>query len=257
MSASGRRRRCEKPKRGWKDAFRNDELRTPLNAIIGFAQLIYDGKVGPVAAAPKEYLGDILTSAQHLLRLINDLLDLAKVEAGKIEFQPEPLDLTALVGEVRDILSTVAATKRVRIESEIAPELGEVVADPSRLKQILFNYLSNALKATPDQGRVTVRVQPEGPDDFRLEVEDTGIGICPEDIGRLFVEFQQLDVSTGKKYRGTGLGLALTKRIVEAQGGRVGVRSTPGQGSVFFAALPRVARVVPREGGVGWPAKQF
>lgn len=122
---------------------------------------------------------------------------------------------------------------------EISPELGEVVLDPGKLKQVLYNYLSNALKFTPEEGRVTVRAQPDGNGQFCLEVEDSGIGIQPEDLGRLFVEFQQLDGSFSKKYQGTGLGLALTKRFVEAQGGRVGVRSRPGQGSVFFAILPK------------------
>jgi signal transduction histidine kinase len=125
----------------------------------------------------------------------------------------------------------------------------EVVADAAKLKQVLYNYLSNALKFTPDGGRVGVRVMAEGAEMFRLEVEDTGIGIREDDIGRLFVEFQQLDASTAKKYAGTGLGLALTKRIVEWQGGHVGARSSPGPGSVFFAVLPRIAtRTVPEIG---------
>jgi signal transduction histidine kinase len=120
-----------------------------------------------------------------------------------------------------------------------------VVIDPSRLKQVLYNYLSNAIKFTPEGGHVTIRVAPQDADHFRLEVEDSGIGIPPQDMERLFVEFQQLDASVSKKYQGTGLGLALTRRIAEAQGGRVGVRSTPGQGSTFFAVLPRVATRAP------------
>jgi CheY-like chemotaxis protein/anti-sigma regulatory factor (Ser/Thr protein kinase) len=116
-----------------------------------------------------------------------------------------------------------------------------VSLDPSKLKQVLYNYISNAIKFTPEEGDVTVRVRPEGKSHVRLEVEDTGIGIRPEDLSRLFVEFQQLDATTSKKYQGTGLGLALTKRIVEAQGGQVGVRSQPGKGSIFFAVLPKVS----------------
>src|SRR5439155_4334577 len=111
--------------------------------------------------------------------------------------------------------------------------------DPARLKQVLYNYLSNALKFTPEAGKVSVQAMPEGRDTFRIEVADTGIGIAPEDMERLFIEFEQLDQSTAKKYQGTGLGLALTKRMVEAQGGTVGVQSTLGQGSVFSAVLPR------------------
>jgi signal transduction histidine kinase len=219
------------------------ELRTPLNAIIGFAQLLHDGKVGPVSAEQAEFLGDILTSSRYLLQLINDVLDLAKVESGRLEFRPEPVDLARLTDEVRAVLHAVAAGKRIRLETILHPALGPVVLDPAKLKQVLYNYVSNAIKFTPEHGRVTVRVAPEGPDAFRLEVEDTGIGIKPEDLGRLFVEFRQLDAGPAKRHEGTGLGLAVTKRLVEAQGGRVGVQSTPGQGSVFFAVLPRTARL--------------
>jgi signal transduction histidine kinase/DNA-binding response OmpR family regulator len=218
------------------------ELRTPLNAIIGFAELMHDGKVGPVSPVHKECLGDILTSSRHLLQLINDVLDLSKVEAGKMEFRPETVDVVKVVGEVSDILRGLAARKRIEIAREVDPGLGTVIVDPGKLKQVLYNYLSNALKFTPDAGRVTIRAAAEDADRFRIEVEDSGIGIRAEDLSRLFVEFQQLDASTAKAYAGTGLGLALTRRIVEAQGGQVGVRSTPGQGSLFFAVLPRAAR---------------
>ncbi|MBI5365768.1 MAG: PAS domain S-box protein, partial [Planctomycetes bacterium] len=234
------------------------ELRTPLNGIIGFAELMHKQKVGPVSDEQREYLGDILASAGHLLQLINDVLDLAKVESGKMEFAPERLDPARLVAEVRDIVRTLAAKKRLRVETDIDAGLGEIVSDPSKLKQVLYNYLSNAIKFTPEDGRVTVRLRPEGAEQFRLEVEDTGIGIRAEDLGRLFVEFQQLDASAAKKYPGTGLGLALTRRMVEAQGGQVGVRSTPGMGSVFHAILPRRSPVgtpagAPRAAGAAGP----
>src|SRR5687768_10377695 len=220
------------------------ELRTPLNAIIGFAELMHDGKVGPVSPLHKECLDDILTSSRHLLQLINDVLDLSKVEAGKMEFRPEAVDLGKLVGEVRDILRGLAAQKRIRLSVDVAPDLGEVVIDAGKLKQVLYNLLSNALKFTPQGGNVTLRARAEGEDLFRVEVEDDGIGIRAEDLGRLFAEFQQLDASAAKEYAGTGLGLALTKRIVEAQGGRVGVSSVHGRGSVFHAVLPRVASAI-------------
>ena len=222
------------------------ELRTPLNAIIGFAELLHDGKGGPISGRQKEFLNDILVSSGHLLQLINDVLDLSKVEAGRMELRPEGVRLAKLIGEVTDVLRTLAAEKQIRVTTELDPAVSDVVTDPARLKQVLYNYLSNALKFTPEEGRVVVRILPEGPESFRLEVEDTGIGIRPEDIGRLFVEFQQLDASMAKRHPGTGLGLALTKRIVEAQGGTVGARSTVGQGSVFFAVLPRAAAVVKR-----------
>jgi CheY-like chemotaxis protein len=152
------------------------------------------------------------------------------------------VDLGRLVTEVRDILRGLAAKKRIQIGVEVAPEVGEIVIDPGKLKQVLYNYLSNALKFTREGGRVTVRAKVEDAESFRLEVEDTGIGIRPEDIARLFSEFQQLDASASKAYQGTGLGLALTKRIVDAQGGHIGVTSTPGEGSTFFAVLPKTAR---------------
>jgi CheY-like chemotaxis protein len=141
----------------------------------------------------------------------------------------------------------MTARKRIHLKSEIDPAVTGVALDPSKLKQVLYNYVSNAIKFTPEEGSVVVRVLPEGAGHFRLEVEDTGIGIRPEDIGRLFVEFQQLDATITKKFQGTGLGLALTKRIVEAQGGQVGVRSRPGKGSIFFAVLPRASAAIPGE----------
>ena len=216
------------------------ELRTPLNAIIGFSELMHDGKVGPVGAEHKEYLGDILASSRHLLQLINDILDLAKVESGKMEFHPEPIEIDRLVSELRDVLRALLVQKRMRLTVDIAPTLGEIVGDPAKLKQVLYNYLSNAIKFTPDEGEVTIAVRPEDTEHFRIEVRDTGAGIKADDLGKLFLEFQQLDATASKRHAGTGLGLALTKRIVEAQGGEVGVCSTPGQGSVFFAILPLV-----------------
>jgi signal transduction histidine kinase len=221
------------------------ELRTPLNAILGFAQLMHDGKAGPVSAPHAEYLGDILHSGRHLLALINDVLDLSKIEAGRIELAPVPVDLAGLIEEVRSILRELAARKRVYMESAVDPALDTVVIDPAKLKQVLYNYLSNAIKFTPEEGRVAIRAVPEGGDAFRLEVEDSGIGVAAADLPRLFVEFQQLDAGAAKKFQGTGLGLALTKRIVAAQGGQVGVRSRPGEGSTFWAVLPRVGRAGP------------
>ncbi len=218
------------------------ELRTPLNAIIGFAELLFDGAVDPTTPQHKEFLGDILTSGRHLLQLINDVLDLAKVEAGKLDFRPESVDLARVLSEVVAITRTTASSKRITVTVDVAPAIAQVVVDPNRLKQVAYNYVSNALKFTPDGGSVSVRVAEEGGDMFRLEVEDTGVGIAPADLGRLFIEFQQLDAGAAKRHQGTGLGLALTRRLVEAQGGAVGVRSTPGKGSVFHAVLPRNTR---------------
>ena len=212
------------------------ELRTPLNGIIGFSEMMYDEKLGAIAAQQKEILGDILTSARHLLQLINDILDLSKVEAGKMEFQPEPCAIDALIHEVRDVLRPLAEKKSIEVEMEVPAGLNGVI-DRSRFKQVLYNYLSNAVKFTMQGGHVCIRARIAGEGSLRVEVEDTGVGILPEEMPLLFHEFQQLPNSR-KAGQGTGLGLALTRHIVEAQGGRVEVRSIPGHGSVFSAILP-------------------
>ena len=170
--------------------------------------------------------------------MINDVLDLSKVESGKFEFFPEPVDLPAVVNEVTTVLFTQIQRKRLQIDVSIAPAFHRVEIDPARLKQTLYNYLSNAIKFTSEHGRIGVRVLADSPGYFRIEVEDTGIGIAESDLPRLFVEFQQLDASYTKRHQGTGLGLALTRRMVEAQGGSVGVRSVLGKGSVFHLRLP-------------------
>jgi len=215
------------------------ELRTPLNAIIGFADLLHGGMVGPLDAQQHDFIGDILISSRHLLQLINDVLDIAKVESGTLEVVPEPVDLARVVGEVREILRGVALDRKLDLELQLAEDLGSAVVDPGKLRQILYNYVSNALKFTPEGGRVMIRAVHTG-EVFRIEVEDTGIGIASEDQRYLFVPFRQLDASPAKRYQGTGLGLALTKRLAEAHGGRVGVHSTRGAGSTFWVELPRV-----------------
>jgi PAS domain S-box-containing protein len=215
------------------------ELRTPLNGIIGFTEIMHDELIGPVSDEHKEFLADILKSARHLLQLINDILDLSKIEAGRMEFQPEDTDLATVIGEVRDILKSLSEKKTLHFESDLDPRVNQIHLDPRKLKQVLYNYLSNAIKFTPEGGTIRVRTHYESAEMFRVEVEDTGIGIKPDDLKHLFKEFQQLDASASKRYQGTGLGLALTKRIVETQGGQVGITSTPGKGSTFYALLPR------------------
>ena len=212
------------------------ELRTPLNAILGFAELLHDGKVGGVSAEQRECLSDVLMSGRHLLSLINGMLDLAKVESGRMEIRREQIELKVLVGEVTDVLRALASRKRISLSSRV--DSGFVDVDPARLKQVLFNYVSNAIKFT-DEGGVVQVVAMVADHELRFEVSDTGVGIHDDDLAKLFIEFSQLDAGMSKRHEGTGLGLALTKRIVEAQGGKVGVRSVAGKGSTFFAVLPR------------------
>ena len=215
------------------------ELRTPLNSIVGFTELMIDARFGPMPDRYTEFAKIMHASAHHLLQLINDILDLAKVESGKIDFQPESVDLSAVVAEAMAIIGGLAAKRKITLRVELDQTLDRVYLDPMRLKQVLYNYLSNAVKFTPEGGRVVLRARADEGDRFRIEVEDTGIGIKPDEEHKLFIEFQQLDAGSTKKFAGSGLGLALTRRLVEAQGGTVGVRSVFGSGSTFFATLPR------------------
>jgi len=212
------------------------ELRTPLNGIIGFSEMMYDGRLGPVTEDQKEVMSDVLASARHLLQLINDILDLSKVEAGRMEFRPEGCRLDSLVCEVRDIVRPLAEKKNIRLVTGAPTDLTAFI-DPGRFKQVLYNYLSNAVKFTGSGGTISVTLASQDDSTFRLDVEDTGNGIPPSEIPLLFREFLQLPNSR-KAEQGTGLGLALTRRIVEAQGGTVSVRSEVGKGSVFSAVLP-------------------
>jgi PAS domain S-box-containing protein len=211
------------------------ELRTPLNGIIGLTELMHDGVVGHVSDEHREYLGDILASSKHLLQLVNDVLDMAKIESGRMEFRSEPVEVGPLLGEVRDVLRILADKKNLSMTIDNGT-VHSVITDPARLKQVVYNYLSNAIKFAADGGVIQIRTRWEDGTGFRIEVEDDGPGIKPADIPRLFADFQQLD--SDRPNLGSGLGLALTKRIVEGQGGTVGVRSAPGVGSVFFAVLP-------------------
>jgi PAS domain S-box-containing protein len=218
------------------------ELRTPLNGIIGFAEFLVDGKPGPLNAKQKEYLGDVLNSGRHLLQLINDVLDLAKVEAGKMELNPEPFALAQAIAEVCAVAKPLAQKKAIQITLDVAAQLGQVTLDQQKLKQVLYNLISNAVKFTDDGGKVNIRAEPVGADRFTLAVKDTGIGIKPDDIQRLFHEFEQLESGAARRYEGTGLGLALTRKIVELQGGVISVQSEIGTGSVFSVVLPLAIR---------------
>jgi signal transduction histidine kinase len=212
------------------------ELRTPLTAMLGFSEVIRDGKVGPVTSEQGECLDHIITNGRHLLELVGTVLDLAKVEAGKLDVAVVVADPRLPTRDVVDGMRELAVRKSIRLDVDLVRAPHQALIDPSRLRQIIYNYLSNAIKFTPRGGAVAVRILPEGNDGFRLEVTDTGVGIDSADIGSLFKEFRQVDLPSHEP--GTGLGLALTKRLVEAQGGFVGVQSVRGAGSTFFAVFP-------------------
>ena len=214
------------------------ELRTPLNGIIGFSEFLYDGKAGPLNEQQKDFLNDILNSGRHLLQLINDVLDLSKVEAGRMELFPEAFALPQVIDEVCSVILQMAQTKRIRVQRSLDPALTQVTLDRQKFKQVLFNLLSNAVKFTDEGGHVELLVRPQGTGLLHMQVRDTGIGIRPEDFNRLFVEFEQIDSGAGRRYQGTGLGLALTRKLVEFQHGQISVQSAPGLGSTFTVVLP-------------------
>jgi PAS domain S-box-containing protein len=237
------------------------ELRTPLNAIIGFSEILTDKTFGEMNDRQLKYSNNILNSGRHLLQLINDILDLAKVEAGRVELMRNTFSVTKALSEVQTIVKTLANKKHINLEFELAPDLPSLFADEAKFKQIMYNLLSNAIKFTPDGGKVFVAAaiqnatslrlgaktygsesgdsSPAG-ESLRVAVTDTGIGIKANDQERVFKEFEQVDSSYGRQQQGTGLGLALTKKLVEMHGGRIWVESegVEGKGSAFIILIP-------------------
>ncbi|MGE5851045.1 MAG: ATP-binding protein, partial [Candidatus Methylomirabilota bacterium] len=217
------------------------ELRTPLNSILGFAQVLLEQTRGLLSEKQNRYLTHIYSGGQHLLQLLSDILDLSKVEAGKLTLRPEPLPVAQTLEDILVIARGLATKKAQELEVVVEPELPPLSADPVRFKQICFNLLSNAVKFTPEQGRITVEAwRASGDADLlELRVRDTGIGIQAEDLSRLFQEFVQFESVDTKRHEGTGLGLALTKRLVELHGGRIWAESEgPGRGACFVVRLP-------------------
>ncbi|MBI5166788.1 MAG: DUF3365 domain-containing protein [candidate division NC10 bacterium] len=239
------------------------ELRTPLNSVLGFSEVLIDGMAGELNEKQARYINNILTSGKHLLSLINDILDLSKVEAGKLEFQPEEFSLSEALKGAITLVRPLASKKGLKMELEVDERLSTINADPVRFKQIMNNLLSNAIKFTPEGGRVRIAAhlvrspmsevrsqevaQGLSPElrttDYgqfiQISVSDTGIGIRPEDMPRLFQEFVKLDSTYAKKHQGTGLGLNLTKRLVELHGGRIWAESEgEGRGATFTFMLP-------------------
>lgn len=216
------------------------ELRTPLNGIIGFSEFLYDEKPGNLNDKQREYLQDILGSGRHLLRLINDLLDLSKVEAGKMELFPETFDMPKAIDEICVVVSPLAEKKNIAIHKNIAKDAGVITLDLQKLKQVLYNLLSNAIKFSDNNQAIEITADLHGENQLSIQIRDNGIGINPGDLGKLFVEFQQLDSGSARRYEGTGLGLALTKKLVEFQGGKITVTSTKNKGSTFTVVLPLI-----------------
>jgi PAS domain S-box-containing protein len=215
------------------------ELRTPLNIIMGFAEFLIEGELNPLDPKHKEYLQDIYSSGKHLLRLIDDVLDLARVEAGKMELRLEKFSARAAIESVSAGVKVVAQKRKIHIDVAISPEIRQVTLDQQKFKQILQNLLSNAIKFTESGGVVRIRVQPQDSHHFKLVIKDTGIGIKSEDLPRLFQDFEQLDSGSSRRYEGSGLGLALTKGLVELQGGTITVESQYGVGTSFLVVLPK------------------
>jgi signal transduction histidine kinase len=217
------------------------ELRTPLNSVIGFSDLLLTMATpeNPLTETQRDYLETIARNGRHLLELINELLDLSKIAAGRMELRLEALEVSALLREAADTVRAQLEARRHTLVIEPLPDHLLVTADRVRLRQVLLNLLSNAIKFSTDGGRVTLSARREDSGAVRVAVTDTGIGIAPADQGKLFQEFVQLDASESRRYEGTGLGLALSKRLVELHGGTIGVDSEVGTGSTFWFTLRR------------------
>jgi signal transduction histidine kinase len=217
------------------------ELRTPLNAIMGFSEILLDLTMNLTSGERTEFLRNIHSSGQHLLGLINDILDLAKIEAGKMDLHAEDMPVTQALQEVTAILEPMARQQGLQLKMVGAAEVGVIKADRSKFKQVLYNLLSNAVKFTPAPGSITVTVK-DSAEQLTVSVEDTGIGMKAEDLPKLFREFEQIDGSYTRRYQGTGLGLALCRRFVEMHGGRIWAESEFGKGSTFTFTIPREPR---------------
>jgi signal transduction histidine kinase len=213
------------------------ELRTPLNAIIGFSEVLKERMFGELNTKQAEYTEDILSSGQHLLSLINEILDLSKVEAGRMELESSKFDLPLTIENARTFVRERATKHGITLDVAVDDRLCEYVGDERKIKQILLNLLSNAVKFTPEGGRIGINARQTG-DSVEISVSDTGVGIAPDDQARIFEEFRQVGADYAHKKEGTGLGLTLAKKFVELHGGRIWVESDVGKGSKFTFTLP-------------------
>jgi signal transduction histidine kinase len=218
------------------------ELRTPLNSIIGFTGIVLQRLAGPLNEEQAKQLGMVRDSSRHLLALINDVLDLSKIEAGQLSLAARPFDLSASINKISAMVGTMAREKGLELTVRVA-DVGPMVGDARRVEQILLNLLGNAIKFT-EAGSVALELAPvkdftqDGVPAVRLTVADTGIGIKPEDQALLFRPFQQLESDLSRHHEGTGLGLAICRKLVELMGGKISVESTWQRGSVFIVILP-------------------
>ena len=212
------------------------ELRTPLNSIMGFTGIVLQGLPGPLNAEQAKQLGMVQGSARHLLDLINDVLDLSKIEAGQLEVEAKPFDARESIETVVRSVTPLAERKGLALLAQVAPEVGMVTSDRRRFEQVLINLVNNGIKFT-QEGHVRVECAIDGPD-LLTRVVDTGMGIKPEDMGKLFQAFQQVDAGLARNHEGTGLGLSICKRLVEKMGGKIWVESQWGAGSTFAFTLP-------------------
>jgi len=213
------------------------ELRTPLTAIIGFSEVLSDKIFGELNGKQDEYIGDIVSSGRHLLSLINDILDLSKVEAGRMELDLTKFDVPMAIENALILIRERATRHGIQLQHHMDEQLGEAVGDERKFKQILLNLLSNAVKFTPEGGRIDVDAALST-DSVEISVSDTGIGIAPEHQETIFEEFRQVGTDASKKREGTGLGLTLTKKFVELHGGNIRVESVLGKGSTFTFTFP-------------------
>jgi signal transduction histidine kinase len=213
------------------------ELRTPLNAIIGFSDIIQRGMFGPLNVRYREYAGDIFNSGTHLLDLINDILDLAKLEAGQLTIQEEVVDISSIVRESMRLVAALAEKTNVQLVEATPDDYPSLRADSRRMRQILINLLSNAVKFTPEKGRVQVTVVPTM-SGCSIQVSDTGIGMRPEQITKAMEPFGQIDSKISRKYQGTGLGLPIAKHLMELHGGTLTITSEADRGTTVTITLP-------------------
>ena len=213
------------------------ELRTPLNGILGFSDLLVDSNFGELKEQQREFVNDIRESGEHLLELINDILDLSKIEVGKMKTQRQVIDVPETLRDITSMMRSLAAKGEIALSVHVDDEVGAGNLDRGMFRQILVNLVSNAVKFTPEGGRVTVRGTRDN-SSLRVSVSDTGIGIAPADQKKIFQEFYQVDGSYSRKYQGTGLGLALVHSMVELHGGTITVESEPGEGATFTCVFP-------------------